>query len=714
MHSSFSSLWARDSKSRTVSVSVALVFCAMVSGQSTLAIERAAQQVGWGREMEWYQIENKAANLLSAAQDKKALVLKLNQAAARNGLQDELILLDVLIRLGYSADATNAVRKFNDGNRAKIAAADPARGRLLESAADFLIGKKEFSAATALVEKFPESTPAYGPQLVKYLAQTTGNAKTDDWLISLAKASPNEDYWLEQRIRWKSDNLAAQPLFDQMLTQVKLDPSNFIKAMRFVHMANAVYKDRPNLDELANILRPKFAYECFLLGLELQTNSPKSAAALYERSLSLPFTLIDKKEFSAYVKSHWALAYLPRDNEWGTWLRQSTKNNLVESYMKSKQIAKAQKLMVELSNTKPGGLPGLSLSSVAGAIQAQSDVHPIEARIRAAEPENKQSCDYWIGRASYYYGRKNKPDMVAAYERAFALCSIDTETGEYKRAGMINSYRREYLLLGGSEHDVSQLLEREYKLAVPGTYYMTSVLSEIRACDKRENLDNLLRDDNKVWEHLKRKKAWTLSDCEVIVEIIKLASSSNAATVWNRASALTENADASKAFWLADAMRRSNRCDLASKMYQRAIDGASKILAGLRPDNLSDLDKKVVSGNLLDMAQMDLFSCYIQLDDWKSAEGIYNKRATSAHADSKSSDLAQLALAAARAGAKEQSMRFWQAHSAIDRGSLGWLREIAEAGMKQELTAYYQKLSKDDPKSTAPAAALKILSAIGS
>ena len=716
MQRSLLKLGIRGFRPLAITFTVALTISAAYSVLSPLGIVEASpkevKRGNWfsdqGVDLEWHQIVDKAETLLSTTKDRTVLLSKLEQDAAHNGLEQELILLNVLIRLGHSDDAKNAVRNFVDVDRGTTVATGAMRSGLLTAAADFLIDKKEYSVASEFIDKFPESRPFGAQQLVQQLATNQGDTKTDQWLLSLANAMPNDSYWIEQRIRWKSDNHAAKPLFDQMRAQLKIDPSNFAEAKSYIYLANAVEKDRPNLDELADVLKPKFAYQCYLLALELQPRTPKSAAALYERSLALPFTSEDQKEWSAYVLSHWSFSRAPRTtNEWEEWLRHPSKTGLVESYTASGQIAKAQKLINELSENEPNGLPGLSLSGLAGKIQGASEKHPLEDKIRAAELENKESFDYWVSRANYYYGRKDKPNMVAAYEKAFTLCPIDTEAGEYNRSNLLNNFRREWSLLGGSNDEISQLLEREYKVAVPGTYYMRSVLSEIVNSDKSERLDNLLRNDSKVWEHLKSQKEWL--DCSLIVKVAKLAGPNNVADVWNRASALTLNADTSKAYQLAEAMRRCERPDLASKMYQQTIEEASKaIAAALRSGDTSA--QKNANENYLRMSQSDLFSCYIALNDWKSAENNWKERAALEPGISNLSCLADLALAAARVGAKEQSMRFWSEHSALDRTSLGPLHELVDAGMRKELTEFYRKLNKDDPKSTAPAAALKLLS----
>ena len=692
------------------------VVALLIFGEGNLATAAASEEKA--KAMDWYQLDNKAGALLAASKNQQELVAGLKQKVGAADLVSELLLLNVLVRLGHFDDAAAMINKF----AARVPTTSNARNddperRLLSDAAQYLIVRKAFTPAKLFVEKFPQASPGYGFLLIQQLAKSEGDKNADAWAASMQKSCP-DDFWLQQRLRWRSDKHSAKALFDELYLHVTKVPDNFDEAQRFIHLVNSVSNDRPDLNGLAELLKPKLAYQAFLLGLELQMNWPKSAVAMYERSLTLPFTAQDQTLFSKYVLSHWAIANSRSGIEWKSYWRQSTKQNLVHAYKNAHEIDKARTLMVELSNSKPNGLPSLDLSTLAGQIQAQSSEHPVENKIRQAEAVNTESCDYWLTRATYYLGRKDKPQAVSAYEKALSLSPLETETDYYKRGAVLNSYCRALREFAAPHEETVRILEREYALAVPGTHYMQCVLSEMLWVDDRQRgsgkaTTELIRDDKKLWQHLREEKVWFIEMSRVLLSLQASTPESSKAQFWSRTIELTLNADASKAYWLADVMKRSGRCDLGLKMFERAHEQAIRAVAAAEKLGArADLIKKSGDENMVALTRNALFSCHIEMNDWKAAEIIWREEAATASSDSRQSMLAQLALAAARARNKEQAMRFWKEKSSIDRNELGWLFDVAKAGLKAELTEYYKKMGQDDPASQAPAAALLVLNKV--
>jgi hypothetical protein len=507
-----------------------------------------------------------------------------------------------------------------------------------------------------------------------------------------------------------------------LIEPLKADPSNFAEAQRVLHLTNSVNvgnADKPDLNFLAGVLKPKLAYQCFLLGLDLQINAPSAAVAMYERSLSLPFTDDDKNLFSKYVSSHWAIANSMSGIDWEKYLRQSTKENLLSAYKNAHALDKAQQLAIDLANAQPSGLPSLSQSGLSGQIQAQTGARVIEGKIRAAEPENKQSSNYWLTRASYFLGRKDKSATVAAYEKALSLCLLKTETDFYTRGAILNSYTHALRTLGAPDTEIEQLLEREFHLADPGTHYMQCVVTELLFAQDQlpganSTTQQLLAPNNKkLWDHLRAEHVWFNEDSRLLLRMVQAVPQDEQSQFWTRAAQLPINADASKAYWLGDALKRVGRNKLAIQMFQRSEDEAAAALAAAnKAGGNADLIKKSADEYMISTARMELFACFIALNDWRSGDRLWRQQSDKATPDTRQSMLAQLSLAAARAGDKAQSLQFWKEKSAIDRNELGWLGDIAAAGMKSDLTAFYRKMSQEDPRSSAPAAALAVLSAV--
>ena len=58
---------------------------------------------------------------------------------------------------------------------------------------------------------------------------------------------------------------------------------------------------------------------------------------------------------------------------------------------------------------------------LAGRVQAASGQRVVEGRIKKAEEEQKDSVRYWLNRAQYYLGRKEKEQSEQAYQSAMKL-----------------------------------------------------------------------------------------------------------------------------------------------------------------------------------------------------------------------------------------------------------------------------------------------------
>ena len=104
----------------------------------------------------------------------------------------------------------------------------------------------------------------------------------------------------------------------------------------------------------------------------------------------------------------------------------------------------------------------------------------------------------------------------------------------------------------------------------------------------------------------------------------------------------------------------------------------------------------------------DLFDAYSHAGDWQKAEKLLRSRKELLQV-SYSQRLGKIAVAAAQQGAPNEAMRLWRQSSNLDRRQLGALPELARAGVKPQLLAMYSQMKKDDPQSSTPDQALRLL-----
>jgi hypothetical protein len=71
--------------------------------------------------------------------------------------------------------------------------------------------------------------------------------------------------------------------------------------------------------------------------------------------------------------------------------------------------------------------------------------------------------------------------------------------------------------------------------------------------------------------------------------------------------------------------------------------------------------------------------------------------------------LAEVAIVAAQQNATDDAMRLWRISTNLDRRNLEALEQLAHTKARPQLLAMYSQMKKDDPLSTIPDLALRLL-----
>jgi tetratricopeptide (TPR) repeat protein len=554
-----------------------------------------------------------------------------------------------------------------------------------------------------LIEKFPPVRPASAALLIDHIYTADGAQQADSW--AAARAKRDQDYWLEQYVRWRAKQHTAKPLLDALLKQVNEHPQDFAISYRLAHLISLPAGVKSNLGDLSAVFKPRLAWHAFRLAEAITPYSPACAARLYERSLALPFTAEDRALITEYARKNWAMANSPSQIDWQKMLRSSTDENLAHAYTAAHEVEKAHKLVIKMSEaqSKDGekGVPPVSLAALSGQIQRDLLVHPIEKSIVAAESDNKNSPDYWQKRALYYTGRKEKDEAQAAFEKALQLTPLKSETDQCARAGILNQYMVSMRSLPSPDcGKLTRIVLREYSLAEPGSYYMNSVLGElIYFADQSWMYGTAMTfpitmRDERLWQHFKTLSSWNIHTSDLIGKVADTVPEGSKEEFWSRLVDLTKVGDGSQSFWLSNRLRRSNRVNQSI-------------------DELRQCIKQSKDNFLISAAKHDLFECYIEKDDCNNAEKIWHESISDAPVSTQVSYLDQLAVAAARSHNQAQALSYWQKKSSLDRSDLNRLSELSRLGMQETLVGFYKEMLKKDPKSSVPARALALLGVKG-
>lgn len=558
----------------------------------------------------------------------------------------------------------------------------------LSEMSNFLIGREQWRLAKAFLELFPEAHPGWGYVFVKHWLKESSSPvahkEIDDWLAARSRSNPESSYWLLERMRFHGERGTEKSFLEELAAEVKLRPADISPAMRYVEAAELA-RQRVDLSWLSDTFKPAQCFQQFQFGEKLSSRWPAVAEKYLEMSLAHPFTPSDKTQVEALLRKMSAMPMMMMKTNAEQILRTWTKQCLANCYHRTNQDARAQKLLVELSKELPAGMPSYALTRQAGAIQIAVPDHPLEQMIKKAEPENTNSTDYWLGRASYYEGRKDDPSAVEAFEKALALTKVPlrNETAVMMRRRAIDDYCH-YLRRTKRSDKATALWWKEFEAS-------DNPELKKRIVDSLWHADSslLVYNDARLWTYLSQKKSWELLDQHILQSMLS-GPKADKEYVFKRAEELSAEGDATRARVLGWIMTRNQQSKRAIPLLKRAAS------------QLADPEAKK-------WVQFNLFEAYLDTGEWQTAE----KHWTDARQQLTSGEipgwLSRIAVAAAKAGAREDALRIWQRKDEFDRTLLSLLQDLCRFGMKEKLLDYYAKMEKQEPSSSVPRAARKLI-----
>ena len=632
---------------------------------------------------EWWAINKTVVDQL-LVNDLGDVIKSLAPAASIGDVVELLRQLNLFVRAGHRHRAAQVI----DGLPKDV---DASYKTTLSQAADFLIGREEWDLARRFLERAPQAEPGWGYVLIKNWAEKGDPSEIDRWLA--ARMEENSSYWLFERLRFRVKLRTEGGLLDILANDVKAHPADLVRARRYVRAVDTVETvgNKVKLDWMGDTCKPSLAFECYLLGTEVAPRSPRAAISLFERALSLPFTDQDKKLLHENIISRLANSFglLNWEKAWRDW----TKIELARSYKADDQANKAQPIIEEITAAYPDGLPDLSLSKFAGQVQLASGARVVEGRIEKAEFKNTDSVEYWRARAEYYVGRNEKAEAIEAYERALALAPfvINAVNGtEYygPRLGILSAYAR---FLGGPARspEAKQMLWDEFdKAPLDSSYAKAVVISMISLEGAYATFFGA--DGSRLWNFLAAQRQWDSIEKDLLEGMARRHAPSEQDALWDRAEKLANGGSPTRPYVLGSVMMR---CEA----YLRAIP------------LLKDAINRLTTDTEKQLATSDLYRAYIQTNNWKAAEEMWPSYYGGPGMRASPEALGEIAVAAARAQAPDEAIRFWRAKANLDRVDFRYLSNLAELGLKERLRSFYQQLAKDDPESWAPKAALQLL-----
>jgi tetratricopeptide (TPR) repeat protein len=528
-----------------------------------------------------------------------------------------------------------------------------------------------------------DARPDLGPcgdirEFIRHMQKTASNDEVEAWLKVRYEAG--REAWGMYYFEFLDGQGKLAPLMARLRQEIPKSPDDYSLVREYLlayHTFSHHNKTTETLAWLGDVSRPKFATDALELGQELRSDRLwAEAIKLLDHSLSRPIADHDHE----WIR-HQCQAIIPDDKVEDT-IRRWTKGELGWCCKESGDLKRAQKLAEELVGPN-ATLADIGSLMFAGQVQALSGQRVVEKKVLAAEAEDKKSVNYWLGRASYYTGRKENDKAEDAFRQALAL------PPDAARMGAVVEYLR--WLQGNNRYgDAEKLLRAEFDRIGPNGQrgFLVSLLRGMR---KEINLST---EDPMLWAHLADQKAYGSDEGMMLSFIVSETPAAKADEVCGRMVKLAgPAAEPSRSYYVGQALKDAGRDEQAVPLLEDAWARGKKT-------------------HPIDDAANMLFYIRLNHGDWQAAEKHLRQYLTARPYLSDGEvafSLGRLAVAAATKGDKEAALRFWKERSNRGLGNLDFLRELAAAGMKDILRDYYNDLAKRSPGNTAVAEALSQL-----
>jgi len=527
------------------------------------------------------------------------------------------------------------------------------------------------------------------------LWSNTGDPKElDAWL---SERSHRNDGWLMLRMQLRVRLGTAEELFDALAADIRANPSDWTRLDRYLK-ANNYTGATQDVSWLADAFKGHTAGEYFQLGERLRIYAPQATAQLLQKSLNLAFTDADAKFVDDQLNRFRSAGPAIKVN-WEKQLRYWTKRSLAEAYQKLNQPLAAQPLIEELVSMKGDDITLQDVHHLAGAVQGGSGQRVVETKILRDEVARRSTSEYWLERTKYYEGRQEYELERDSYRQALVALAVkpDDRTGLKERYQVVRSFARFLAQKRDQKEELEKLLTLELSSTPTQTDYAFEIArlitqSELELDELRHSL--LATQPALLAALLDGRREWGLEEKLFIEHVVnrEAVPAILKEKIWSSLKPLVKDPGSTRAFHLAEAMKDGNE-------WQRAIPVWRNYIRHAHPTNWEGYKTDAIT---------NLFTAYCRTGQWQTAEKFLFAQLDSFWRALPNA-LAEIAVAAAQANAINEAMRLWRMSANIDRRNLDPLAQLAQTKARPQLVAMYSQMKKDDPLSTIPDSALRML-----
>lgn len=558
-----------------------------------------------------------------------------------------------------------------------------------------------WDVARALVETFAGNLGASGfggrgpidleGRLLRHLLESGWSVeKVDAWLAGMPPGI--NGFWMKNRMQFNTNHGRAEQVIQEMSDRARQKPGDIDLVLQFLDGLsfgqNTGKQAGWDPEWMTREVKPKLATQAGAIAGRLQRLDYCAAALFFfDQAIAIPLTTEEIRQLGMYRQ-----IVMPGESlkaEFDADMRQDKSGCL----LRLGRAAEAQQWMEQAEAIRQENHLGTN-RRFAGVVQSASGARAIEGQIRAGETVSEKDPGYWRERAQYYQGRGEAASEEEALKKGLALTKPTppargkAPSGE--RVMLLRQYA-DFLKRAGRPGEALTLLRGEIATAPPdaeSTLYAAHALP----FDFQKEIGGA---DEVLWTWLARRPVWDYGEERLLWRMLENTPRAERGAAFTRAEKLALEGEPSRAFELGWILNRMSENGRALPLLLKAAGTQDK-----------ELKAKV---------QMTLLEAYLDAGDWKQAEAIFPEASQRLTDNEQPEWLCRIALAAARAGsrgdtgARAAALRLWRTAANSDPSMIMSLNQMATAGLREELTAFYHEMQDRMPASEYPRRALKLL-----
>ncbi len=490
------------------------------------------------------------------------------------------------------------------------------------------------------------------------------------------------DFWRRLRFRHLAEMGRAEAELKRMSDAIRARPAHaalvleYLTALKDLPNSKKLL-ERENLDWLAEVSRATRATDLRDIASSLvDLGQCKPAETFFRRALETKVTDEEITQMAMMCQ-----AMLPQQTH-RLWFRVRLLEDLAKCLLKQGKNDLSQKFMVEAADmrreNKMSANPYLS-----GLVQGVSGARTIENRIRKQEKTDKNDPEYWLDRAVYYRGRKERGEEETALRRALEL-TRPAPRPRGKAPSPLHSQAlsrlAKFLISEKRPEEATNLLLAELDKA-PVDTDSSGRAAYLLGYDLPKQ-KHLSPDEPILWRWIERREKWDYTEERLIWRMLEAAPAESRDACFARAEklAMAEGAHPTRAATLGWILNRMDEPARSIPLLKHAVETTTD----------DELKQK---------ASFTLLESYLDTKDWQAAEAIFEfaaKRLTPAEYPEW---LGRVAIMAAKKGDKTDAMRIFRRVANINIRPVQLVEQLAKLGLEDELRAYYGEARRRLPKS---------------